>query len=161
MLAIIYNPLAGGIKKMNKKILLVENRLKERGVEYKLYKTEKAKHAIELTRQAISDGADILVAMGGDGTLNEVVNGIYNFDKITFGLIPCGTGNDFATHLKLPKDPVKALDLILDGTATYIDYMQLPNGVRGINIVGMGIDVEILKLYEALEKKTKIGFKKF
>ncbi len=51
----------------------------------------------------------------------------------------------------------KALDLILDKPAVYTDFMQMPT-VRGINVIGMGIDVEILKQYEALEKKTKIGY---
>ncbi len=157
MLAIIVNPLAGGIKKMTKNISLVEERLTNLNVDYKFYKTEKPKHATELTKQAISDGATTVVAMGGDGTLSEVINGLYDFDKITFGLIPCGTGNDFATHLNLPLDPLKALDVILNVPATYVDYMQL-QGVRGINIVGMGIDVEILKLYSKLKKKTKMGY---
>ena len=157
MLAIIVNPLAGGIKKMAKNIALVEARLNELNVEYKFYKTETPKHATLLTKQAISEGATTIVAMGGDGTLSETINGLDNFDKITFGLIPCGTGNDFATHLNLPLDPVKALDLILNTPATYIDFMQL-QGVRGINIVGMGIDVEILKLYSKLKKKTKMGY---
>lgn len=142
---------------MAKKLNMVEERLTERGVPYKLFKTEGKKHAIAVTKQAIDDGATTIVAMGGDGTLNEVLNGLHSFDKITFGLIPCGTGNDFASHIGLPLDPVKAIDLILDKEAVYTDFMQMPT-VRGINVIGMGIDVEILKQYNALEKKTKIGY---
>lgn len=156
-LDIIYNPLAGGEKKMKKNLAEVEKRLAERGVSYALHRTEYAKHAIELTRTAIKSGATTIVAMGGDGTLNEVINGLCDFDKITFGLIPCGTGNDFATHIGLPDDPKKAVDLILDKEAVYTDFIQLPS-VRAINVVGTGIDVEVLKLYSALNKKTKVGY---
>ena len=95
--------------------------------------------------------------MGGDGTLHEVINGFSNFDNVNLGLIPCGTGNDFASALKLPKDPVKALDLILDGTPKYTDYFQLPT-VRGINIVCMGIDVDVLIRYNKLKRKNKLGY---
>lgn len=156
-LDIIYNPYAGGEKRMAKNLAAVVRRLKERDVKFSLHKTEYPKHAIELTKNAINSGATTVVAMGGDGTLNEVVNGLDNFENITFGLIPCGTGNDFANHVGLPTDVEKAVDLILDREAVYTDFIQLPT-VRAINVVGMGIDVEVLKLYAALEKKTRTGY---
>ena len=77
-----------------------------------------------LTQEIIKNGATDVVVMGGDGTLHEVINGFSDFGKVNLGLIPCGTGNDFACALKLPKDPVKALDLIIDGTPKYTDYFQ-------------------------------------
>ena len=156
-LDIIYNPYAGGEKRMKKNLALAENKLKNLGVPYRLHKSEYPKHAIELTRQAVAAGAETVVAMGGDGTLNVVVNGLEYFENSTFGLIPCGTGNDFAAHLRLPENVEDALDVILTRPARYIDYIQLP-GFRSINVVGTGIDVEVLKLYNKLQKKTKIGY---
>lgn len=156
-LDIIYNPYAGGEKKMTKNLALVEAKLKKLDVVYRLHKSEYPRHAIELTKKAIEDGAKTVVAMGGDGTLNEVVNGLCNFENITFGLLPCGTGNDFAGHLGIPEDVEAALDIVLQREAKYIDFIQIPN-LRAINVVGMGIDVEVLKLYSKLEKKTKIGY---
>ena len=155
-LDIIYNPYAGGEKKMTKNLALVEAKLKKLDVVYRLHKSEYPRHAIELTKKAIEDGAKTVVAMG-DGTLNEVVNGLCNFENITFGLLPCGTGNDFAGHLGIPEDVEAALDIVLQREAKYIDFIQMPN-LRAINVVGMGIDVEVLKLYSKLEKKTKIGY---
>ena len=68
-----------------------------------------------------------------------------NFENCRLGIIPAGTGNDFAACAGIPLDPLKALDLVLNGEAKYTDYMQLDGGVRGINIIGTGIDVEILQ----------------
>jgi diacylglycerol kinase family enzyme len=73
------------------------------------------------------------------------------------GIIPCGTGNDFASAINLPLDPKDAIDLILDGEAKYTDFMQMP-GVRGLNVIGTGIDVDVLKRYDKLKRKTKFGY---
>jgi diacylglycerol kinase family enzyme len=73
------------------------------------------------------------------------------------GIIPCGTGNDFASALNLPKDPVDALDVIIDGKPKFTDFMQLP-GVRGLNVVGTGIDVDVLKRYEKKKRKSKWAY---
>lgn len=156
---IILNPIAGGKhgKKIKKALISIIERLHERKIKYTIHQTEKKGHAKELTSKLIKDGAEVIVALGGDGTLHEVINGFTDFDKTALGLIPCGTGNDFANALNLPSDPVKALDLIIDGTPKYTDFMQMPT-VRGINIIGMGIDVDVLKRYESLKKKTKLGY---
>lgn len=161
MLDFIINPLAGGKngKRMKKTLALIENRLKERQVEYAFHFTERARHATELTSALINNGATDIIICGGDGSLHEVINGFSDFDRVNMGIIPCGTGNDFASALKLPLDPLKALDLILDGKPQYVDFMQMPT-VRGLNVIGMGIDVEVLKKYEALKKKTKFGYTK-
>lgn len=158
---IIINPIAGGKhgKKIKKALLAVIDRLHERKIKYTIHQTEKKGHAKELTAKLINEGAEVIVALGGDGTLHEVINGFTSFENTALGLIPCGTGNDFATALGLPKDPVKALDLILDGEPKYTDFMQMPT-VRGINIIGMGIDVDVLKKYENLKKKNKLGYTK-
>lgn len=161
MLDIIVNPLAGGKKGkvMKKNLAAAEARLTERKIPYRLHFTQYEKHAITLTSELIDAGATDIIAMGGDGTLNEVLNGLKNFERIRFGLIPCGTGNDFANAAKIPTDVCKAIDLIIDGEAKFTDFMQLP-GLRGINIIGMGIDVEVLERYCNLKHKNKIGYTK-
>jgi len=161
MLDFIINPFAGGKngKKMKKVIDLLKARLLERNQEGVFHYTERPHHATELTKSLIEGGATTIVVVGGDGSLHEVINGFSNFDKTAMGIIPCGTGNDFASALNLPFDPVKALDLILDGDAKYTDFMQMPT-VRGLNIIGMGMDVEVLRRYESLKRKTKFGYTK-
>ncbi len=156
-LDIIYNPFAGGERRMKKNLTLVKNKLDNLKVLYRLHRSEYARHAIELTKKAVASGAKTVVAMGGDGTLNEVLNGLDNFDNITFGLLPCGTGNDFANHCRLPENVEDALDVILTKPATYIDFIQMPD-LRAINVIGTGLDVRVLQLYSKLQKKTKIGY---
>ena len=155
MLDLIYNPIAGGAngKKMQKTLSVLKKRLEEKNIEYAFHATEYKGHATLITKNLTESKVTTIVVIGGDGTLHEVINGFTNFDKCALALIPCGTGNDFASALKLPRDPIKALDLILDGTPKYTDFMQMPT-VRGINIIGMGIDVDVLNRYEKLKKKS-------
>ena len=159
MLELIVNPIAGGKngKRMKKNLALIESRLTERNVQYAISRSEKKGDIKTIARDLVNSGATEIVCVGGDGSLHEVINGIDDLSKINLGLVPCGTGNDFANAIKLPTDPVKAIDLIIDGTPKYTDYLQLPT-VRCINIAGIGIDVEVLKKYEALKKKTKFGY---
>jgi YegS/Rv2252/BmrU family lipid kinase len=159
MLDFIINPIAGGKKgkKMLKNVTILQERLHERGVEYAFHYTGKKGGATKLTASLIASGATNIVAVGGDGTLHEIINGFSNFDKVALGIIPCGTGNDFANALNLPLDPKEALDIILDNTPKFTDFMQMPT-IRGLNIIGMGIDVDVLKRYEKLRRKTKFGY---
>ena len=83
--------------------------------------------------------------MGGDGTLHEILNGFVDFEKNNLGLIPFGTGNDFAAVAKIPTDTKKATELILNGTPSPIDYIEFDGGLRSLNAFGMGIDVDVLK----------------
>lgn len=161
MLDFIVNPSAGGRdgKKIKRALPKLEKRLVEKKVNYVIHMTKTPHHATELTDGLIKNGATNIIVVGGDGTLHEVINGFSSFDKVAMGIIPCGTGNDFASALKLPSDPVEALDLIIDGEPKYTDFMQMP-GVRGLNIIGFGIDVEVLKRYAALKRKTKFGYTK-
>lgn len=159
MLHFVLNPTSGG--KHGKKFLRTFNtikaRLDERGVQYSFHYTNGKGSAKALTEELIKNGATTIVAVGGDGTLHEVINGFSDFDKVSMGIIPCGTGNDFASALSIPFNPKAAVDLIIDGEAKHTDFMQMP-GVRGLNIIGTGIDVDVLKRYAKLKSKTKFGY---
>ena len=156
MLNFIANPRAGGKhgKKIRAYLNKIEKILTEKNIEYTIHLTKAKGHATELTKMIIESGSDNVIVVGGDGSLHEVINGFSNFDKVSLGIIPCGTGNDFASALGLSLDPEKALDVILKGEAKYTDFMQMPT-VRGLNIIGMGVDVQVLQRYEAKKKKTK------
>ena len=159
MLDFIINPIAGGKhgKKNRKTVALIENILKEKNVEYCLHLTTYKGHARDLTKLLIKRGATDIIVVGGDGTLHEAINGFSNFEKVNLGLIPCGTGNDFAKAIGISLIPEKALDIILNEQPKYVDFMQMPT-VRGINIIGTGIDVDVLKRYEKLKKKNKFNY---
>ena len=159
MLDFIINPLAGGKKgkKIKRALPVIETKLKAAGEKYAFHFTDHPKHATEITADLIGNGATDIIVVGGDGTLHETLNGFSNFETVNLGLIPCGTGNDFAHAVNIPEDPEKATDIILARNAKYTDFMQMPT-VRGINIIGMGIDVDVLRRYENAKRKTKFTY---
>ena len=159
MLDLIVNPIAGGKKgkKLLKTLKKIMAHLAERKIEYAVHVAKEHKSSRTKTQELIQNGATDIIAVGGDGTLHEVINGFSNFEKVNLGIIPCGTGNDFAATINLPKDPIKALGIIIDGTPKYTDFMQMPT-VRGLNVIGMGLDVDVLVKYNKLKKKTKFGY---
>lgn len=104
----------------------VENVLKGSEVDYEVHYTKKMGHATEITRKITSEpGEHMLVALGGDGTVNEVVNGIVRIKDTILGYIPTGSGNDLAGGLKLPTDPMTSMEHILENKA----HLQVNVGV--------------------------------
>lgn len=141
MIHFIINPKAKR-GKIRKKVTTLENLLHEKKIDYALHYTTAKGVATDLAREFSKEPESTVVAVGGDGTINEVLNGL-NTENARFGIIPSGTGNDFIASAKIPLDVEKALDLILNGEARPTDYMVC-DGVRGLNIIGTGIDVDIL-----------------
>lgn len=128
----------------------------EAGVEYKVIFTEEKSDVTDATRQITSDGEEnTVVVMGGDGTLHLVINAFVNFDKCALGLIPLGTGNDFAGGAGVPSEVKAAAEVIAYNKPRYIDFIELSSGLRSINSVGMGIDVDVLKRTYASENTGK------
>ncbi len=88
-------------------------------------------HAEELARQALEKGVELVVAAGGDGTLNEVVNGLSaDFGRARLGLVPLGTGNDFARTIGVPADPKRAMEILLEGRTRRIDVARATVGEK-------------------------------
>ncbi|MGN0806055.1 MAG: diacylglycerol/lipid kinase family protein [Candidatus Coproplasma sp.] len=147
-------------RKKAKQIEAVKAAFERAGKEVEFHLTDHPNHATEIVKELTCGGkyADI-VAMGGDGTLHEVLNGIEDVENCTLGLIPVGTGNDFADANKIPSNPVTAAEKIIFKEPKPIDYIELSNGLRSINAVGTGIDVEVLKLaYSSKNKKRNKYF---
>ena len=91
-------------------------------------------------REAIDAGADTIVACGGDGTVNEVVNGMEG-TRVALGIIPAGTANDFARQVGIPDDPSAAMDIVLRRKPVLIDTAAM-NGRRFLNVSSGGIGAE-------------------
>lgn len=92
--------------------------------------TERAGHATKLTRQALRSGVKLVVVMGGDGTLNEVVNGFFDGDKAiapdaAIGLLPAGTGGDFRKTTGAPRETLAAAQQLAEGARRLIDVGRL------------------------------------
>jgi diacylglycerol kinase (ATP) len=93
--------------------------------ETEVHHTERGGHAEELARDAVRQGVDRIVAAGGDGTLNEVVNGLSeDFGRASLGLLPLGTGNDFARSIQVPDDLEGALAVLREGRTRRLDVVR-------------------------------------
>ena len=157
MLNFIYNPTAGKGKAQRFREA-IEAKLKTSGVAYTFWETHARHDATRIARELTQKGERDIIAMGGDGTINEVLNGLEDPSKINLGLIPCGSGNDFAAAVGIPNTPEGALDIILNEQPKYTDYMDC-SGVRGLNVIGAGIDVEVLKrCYKAKVLKGSLNY---
>ena len=123
MFEIIFNP--GSRSNVSSSIWdSVKMQLEKQNIEYRLHITKKANHAESIAGELTADGCphDIIV-IGGDGTLNEVLNGIEFPELVNIGLIPSGSGNDFARSVGIPLNPQKALNVIINtGKATAVNY---------------------------------------
>jgi diacylglycerol kinase (ATP) len=157
---IIYNPTSG--RELFKKHLPeVLQKLEKAGYETSCHATTGAGDATEAARKAVERKFDLVVAAGGDGTINEVVNGIAEQDyRPKLGIIPVGTTNDFARAIGVPRTTIEAAcDVITQGVSVPIDLGSVTNEGKThyfINIAGGGRLTELT--YEVPSKlKTMLG----
>ncbi len=118
--------------------------LDRRKVEYDLHFTNEPLEAVGVAKMGIDAGFSRVVAMGGDGTINEVVNGLLGSDAV-LGVVPAGTGNDFIRMLGIPADPIQALDALLRGVPRAIDLGRVGDDRCFINGLGIGIDAQVAR----------------
>lgn len=158
MLHIIYNPVAGHRRAARMRDE-VEQRLAAGGAAFRFHETRSGRDARDIARSLTREAREAVdvVAMGGDGTLHEVLNGLADPTATRLGLIPCGGGNDFAAAAGIPADAAGATALLLRGEAKPTDYMVC-GGVRGINLIGTGIDVDILRRYNRQRLRGSAGY---
>ncbi len=114
------------------------------------------KHAKSLTLASIADGADIIVACGGDGTINEVATCLVN-TNIILGIIPLGSGNGLASNLKIPKTIESAIALIKTKNVKKID-VGLINEHYFFSNTGIGIDAQVIRHYENSNQRKLLSY---
>lgn len=137
---LIVNPEAGSGKTM-KVLPQIENILRTKKVKYEFHFTQEPMHATELVKE-IGNQFDVLVSVGGDGTINEVINGVPDF-KLPFGMIPIGTGNDFARSCSIPYDSIEeAVQILLNHDVKNIDVGEV-KGRKFVNVLGMGFEGQV------------------
>ncbi len=156
MYHIILNPTAGK-KRALKNLAKIENLLTARGAAYEVHLTTEAHDGTAIAKRLSEAGEKDFIVLGGDGTLHEVLNGLVDPTACRLGLIPSGTGNDFAGKIGLPPDAEKALDVILEGETKPTDYL-LVGGVRCMNVAGIGMDVDVLERCKRGKLKGKIKY---
>jgi len=146
----IVNPIAGsGSNNLSEEFLyeIFDNGFYEICVKESQY----AKHALELTRASIEEDADIVVACGGDGTINEVASCLV-YSQVTLGIIPMGSGNGLASHLKIPKQLKKGLHIIKNHNRVAIDVGLINNELFFSN-TGIGFDAHVISDFEKSTKR--------
>lgn len=148
----IINPTAGG-GKTKSLIPIIEEKMKENNINYCIHLTTRPREATKIAEEMV-DNYSVIVAVGGDGTVNEVAKGLINKKKGILGIIPSGTGNDFVRAIGLQIDPVKAIDSIINGRYEKMDIGKI-NGYSFLNIASIGFDTEVVIHTNSIKKRIK------
>lgn len=152
-LLFILNPIAGGGK--SKDLLpLIEKEMLNKNMEYEIMLTTKPKDAIKFAEKS---NQDIIIAVGGDGTVNEVAKGLIKRKAGILAIIPGGTGNDMARSLDIPMDPIEALKRIFHKNTKEVD-LGIANGHYFLNIASAGFDAEVVRATNSIKNKIKGKF---
>lgn len=146
----IINPISGvGRHKTVEK--LINEKLSRNIFDYELAYTKAAKHAIELSKRAAEESFDIVVAAGGDGSVNEVGRSLVKTNS-ALAILPCGSGNGAARHMKIPMNLKKAMEVINRNKVKSIDTFNV-NEETGINTAGIGYAAHIAHEFAKLKKR--------
>lgn len=140
----IINPISGGRDKQRIPGL-IEMHLDKNKFEHRISFTERVEHGYMLAKAAVKDEYDVIVAVGGDGTVNEISKAIIN-TKVSLAIIPFGSGNGLARSLKIPLKTEKAISVINTGVKDKIDSAKL-NDDYFFNIAGSGFDAHISECF--------------
>ncbi|MFH1160647.1 MAG: diacylglycerol kinase family protein [bacterium] len=146
----IVNPVSGtGRQKRFEK--RIDKFLDKSRYTYKIAFSDYPGHAIELSRQAMQENTDIVVAVGGDGTVNEVGRSLVGTES-ALAIIPTGSGNGLARHLGIPMSFRRSLEIVNRGKIRNIDTGSL-NGRVFLNIAGVGFDAHIARKFDQTQRR--------
>jgi YegS/Rv2252/BmrU family lipid kinase len=151
----IVNP-ASGVGRQKGIEFLIDRYLDTSKFSFSVWYTEKAGHATELSREAVSQGLDAVIAVGGDGTINEIAQGLVGTD-VALGIVPAGSGNGLSRHLMIPMNPGKALRVLNSYKTARIDTATL-NGGLFVSVAGVGFDASVAKKFSRAGKR---GFRTY
>ena len=150
MLYLIVNPIAGNTKAKNA-VPVIEDCLKELGVEYKLIYTSYPGNATEIAEQAAANKIERVIAVGGDGTVREIAKALKCTDTI-LGVVPAGTGNDFSKTFGISSDIKQAALVAATGKTINVDISNSGENMF-INVASAGFDAQVAETTERFKKK--------
>ena len=163
---LITNPTSGN-ENFSKKWKKIQYILKTKKIDYSFAFTQYSKHEIELVNTAIQQGFRIIISIGGDGTLHHVVNGIMlqtyiKTSKLTIGVIPLGTGNDWIKTYNIPNDIEKAIDIIQQHKVILQDIGVVKTNDKKLhyfnNVAGLGYDGYIVNKLNTLKRFGAVAY---
>jgi len=150
---IIFNPKSGRSRRTALILPMLRQFISARALDAELVCTQGPGHATEIARDAVAAGCMRVVAVGGDGTVNEVAQAIIH-SPAAMGLVPCGSGNGLALHLGLPKAPADALELAAGSTGRVAEVdTGTANGLPFVNAMGLGLDADVAKRFNGLVRR--------
>lgn len=149
----IFNPQSGRNRGRLGLANAIRDYISARSLDAEFAMTDGPGHAIELARGAAAAGAEVVVAVGGDGTMNEVAQGVLH-SPAALALVPCGSGNGLALHLGVPLAPLGALALAtgVGGRVVAVDSGEA-NGRPFFNAMGLGLDAEVSHRFNRLTRR--------
>ncbi|MGP3610146.1 MULTISPECIES: diacylglycerol/lipid kinase family protein [Anoxybacillaceae] len=133
----------------------VEKLLQEKQVNYQVRFTERPKHAVEIVKEFSSKACNAVVAVGGDGTIHDVANGLIH-SNIPLGIIPAGSGNDLARALDIPMDYKRALERILRGKKRKMDVGKIGEEYC-MTVTGIGFDGKVAEINNTAKYKDLLN----
>jgi len=129
-----------------------------RGIQPVVLPTERPGHAVELARQAVTDGTSLLLVLGGDGTIRDVTDGLLSAlegpTRPPLGILPGGTGNDLVRTLDIPTSLTAALDIALGSHEADLDVWHW-NGTPFLNVAGVGLDAAVAGVVNSKPRHVK------
>lgn len=146
----IINPISG-VGRHNTVEKLIDEKLNRNIFDYELAYTKASKHAITLSKKAVEEKFNIVVAVGGDGSVNEVGRSLIGTDS-ALAILPCGSGNGAARHLNIHMNLAKAMQIINEGKTKSIDTFSINNEIA-INTAGIGFAAHIAHEFSKIKKR--------
>ncbi len=151
----IINP-CSGVNRVKALQTAIADNLDSQQFDYKVVYTQYAKHGTQLAREGVQQGYEIIVAVGGDGSVNDVVNGLYGTQAI-LGILPKGSGNGFARSLGIPIQTKKALQLLNQNNLREIDVGQA-DGNLFVSNAGVGFDTVVTDKFRTSKRRGLLSY---
>lgn len=149
----IINPISGTGKQKG-----INKHIAKHFKNYDIVETKKPGDAKKLSLEAVNNQYQTIIAVGGDGTVNECLESVIN-TKTALGVIPCGSGNGFALHIGMLSSPKEALKQLKKKNIKIIDTCTI-NKIPFVNVSGIGFDAHIANLFSKLNKRGFINYMK-
>ncbi|MDR0573756.1 MAG: diacylglycerol kinase family lipid kinase [Tannerella sp.] len=153
----IINPISG-IGSKDRIPEIISSRCIDRGIAVNIIYTEYAGHATELTRKAIDDNADCVIAVGGDGTVNEIARSLLH-TNVVLGIIPKGSGNGLARELRIPMDVRGAVDVVFSNHVSVIDACRANDNIFFCTC-GVGFDAAVSARFAGEKRRGSLTYAK-